>query len=44
VHGFHWAFAGAAVFVVVGLAALLALLRGRHVATANVADVEPVAA
>jgi EmrB/QacA subfamily drug resistance transporter len=44
VHGFHWAFAGAAVFVVVGLAALLALLRGRHVATANVADVEPVPA
>jgi EmrB/QacA subfamily drug resistance transporter len=44
VHGFHWAFAGAAVFVVVGLAALLALLRGRHVETANVADVEPVAA
>ncbi len=44
VHGFHWAFAGAAVFVVVGLAALLALLRGRHVATANVADVEPIAA
>jgi sugar phosphate permease len=44
VHGFHWAFAGAAVFVVVGLAALLALLRGRHVATANVADIEPVPA
>ena len=44
VHGFHWAFAGAAVFVVVGLAALLVLLRGRHVATVNVADVEPVAA
>src|SRR6266540_1823198 len=38
VHGFHWAFAGAAVFVLVGLAALLALLRGRHVETVNVAD------
>jgi len=44
VHGFHWAFAGAAVFVLVGLAALLALLRGRHVETVNVADVEPIAA
>jgi EmrB/QacA subfamily drug resistance transporter len=44
VHGFHWAFAGAAVFVLVGLVALLALLRGRHVETVNVADVEPIAA
>ena len=44
VHGFHWAFAGAAVFVLVGLAAPLALLRGRHVETVNVADVEPIAA
>jgi EmrB/QacA subfamily drug resistance transporter len=44
VHGFHWAFAGAAVFVLVGLAALLALLRGRHVETVSVADVEPIAA
>jgi len=44
VHGFHWAFAGAAVFVLVGLAALLALLKGRHVETVNVADVEPIAA
>jgi EmrB/QacA subfamily drug resistance transporter len=44
VHGFHWAFAGAAVFVLVGLVALLALLRGRHVETVSVADVEPIAA
>jgi EmrB/QacA subfamily drug resistance transporter len=43
VHGFHWAFAGGAIFVVVALVALLGLLRGRHVATVN-AEVEPAAA
>jgi EmrB/QacA subfamily drug resistance transporter len=45
VQGFHWAFAGAAVFVVVALVALLALLRGRDVATVTAdADTEPLAA
>jgi EmrB/QacA subfamily drug resistance transporter len=43
VHGFHWAFAGAAVFVLVALVALVALLRGRHVATVK-AEVAPVPA
>jgi MFS family permease len=32
VHGFHWAFAGAAAFVVAGLVLLLVLLRKEHVA------------
>jgi MFS family permease len=32
VHGFHYAFAGSAVFVIAALAALLVLLRARHVA------------
>ena len=32
VHGFQWAFAGGAVFVLGGLAIMLALLRQRHVA------------
>jgi EmrB/QacA subfamily drug resistance transporter len=32
VEGFHWAFAGAAVFVLAGLVTMLALLRSRHVA------------
>src|SRR5437868_4299774 len=32
VHGFHYAFTGAAVFVAVALVAMLALLRARHVA------------
>jgi hypothetical protein len=32
VHGFHYAFAGAAVFVLGGLAVMLAMLRKRHVA------------
>src|SRR5215218_4295 len=32
VHGFHWAFAGSALFVLAGLGAMLALLRQRHVA------------
>ena len=45
VHGFHWAFAGGAVFVVVALAALLALLRTRTVATVDAeVEVEPIAA
>ena len=45
VHGFHWAFAGGAVFVVVALAALLALLRTRTVATVDTeVEVEPIAA
>ena len=45
VHGFHWAFAGGAVFVVVALAALLALLRTRAVATVDAeVEVEPIAA
>jgi MFS family permease len=45
VHGFHWAFAGAAVFVVVSLVALLALLRPRDVATVTAeVEVEPLAA
>jgi EmrB/QacA subfamily drug resistance transporter len=33
VTGFHWAFAGAAVFVTAGLVTMLALLRRQHVAT-----------
>jgi EmrB/QacA subfamily drug resistance transporter len=32
VHGFHWAFAGAAAFVLAGLVLLLVLLRKEHVA------------
>ncbi|MGH3049874.1 MAG: MFS transporter, partial [Gaiellaceae bacterium] len=32
VAGFHWAFAGGAIFVVVALATMLAMLRKRHVA------------
>jgi len=32
VHGFHWAFAGSALFVLAGLGVMLALLRQRHVA------------
>jgi EmrB/QacA subfamily drug resistance transporter len=32
VHGFHWAFAGSALFVLGGLALMLVLLRQRHVA------------
>ena len=32
VHGFHWAFAGSAVFVLAGLGVMLGLLRQRHVA------------
>jgi EmrB/QacA subfamily drug resistance transporter len=32
VHGFHWAFAGSALFVLAGLGVMLGLLRQRHVA------------
>ena len=32
VHGFHWAFAGSAVFVLAGLGVMLGMLRQRHVA------------
>jgi EmrB/QacA subfamily drug resistance transporter len=32
VTGFHWAFAGGALFVLVGLGVMLAMLRGHHVA------------
>jgi EmrB/QacA subfamily drug resistance transporter len=46
VHGFHWAFAGAAGFVLAGLAVLLLLLRRRDVeriqAAAAQADVVPI--
>jgi EmrB/QacA subfamily drug resistance transporter len=45
VHGFHWAFAGGAVFVVVSLVALLALLRPRDAPTVTAeVGVEPIAA
>jgi MFS family permease len=39
VHGFHYAFAGAAVFVAGSLVVMLALLRKRHVARIE-ADIE----
>jgi hypothetical protein len=32
VNGFHWAFAGSALFVFAGLIAMFAMLRARHVA------------
>ncbi|MBV8256390.1 MAG: MFS transporter [Actinobacteria bacterium] len=42
VHGFHYAFAGAAMFVLGGLVVMLALLRREHVAKIEaVADAEP---
>jgi EmrB/QacA subfamily drug resistance transporter len=45
VHGFHYAFLGAAVFVAVSLVVMLALLRKRHVARIEaVAEAEPVMA
>jgi EmrB/QacA subfamily drug resistance transporter len=42
--GFHWAFAGGAVFVLAALATMLGLLRKRHVARieAEAADADPV--
>jgi EmrB/QacA subfamily drug resistance transporter len=44
VAGFHWAFAGGAIFVLVALATMLALLRKRHVARieAEASSGEPV--
>jgi EmrB/QacA subfamily drug resistance transporter len=45
VHGWHYAFAGAAVFVTLSLIVFLALLRKRHVATIEQdIETEPVAA
>jgi hypothetical protein len=32
VHGFHWAFAGGAIFVLAGLVVMLVMLRQHHVA------------
>ena len=43
VTGFHWAFAGAALFVTAGLVTMLALLRRQHVATIE-AEAAPVPA
>jgi predicted MFS family arabinose efflux permease len=44
VHGFHYAFAGAAVFVLAGLVTMLAMLRKRHVARieAEASEGQPV--
>src|SRR5690242_20146153 len=43
VHGFHYAFAGAAAFVVAALVVMVALLRRRHVARIeSAAEAEPV--
>ncbi len=45
VHGFHYAFAGGAVIVLLGLAVMVALLRKRHVAKIEaIEQAEPVAA
>jgi MFS family permease len=45
VHGFHWAFAGGAVIVLLGLAVMVALLRKRHVAKIEAIErAEPLAA
>jgi EmrB/QacA subfamily drug resistance transporter len=41
VHGFHWAFAGAAGFVFAGLVAMVAMLRRRHVARIEAEAAEP---
>jgi EmrB/QacA subfamily drug resistance transporter len=41
VRGFHWAFAGGAVFVAAALAVMLALLRKHHVARIEAAAAEP---
>jgi hypothetical protein len=40
VHGFHYAFAGAAVFVAGGLVVMLALLRKHHVAQIQATSTE----
>ncbi len=43
-HGFHYAFAGAAVFVLVALVVMTAMLRKHHVARIEAeAEAEPVA-
>jgi predicted MFS family arabinose efflux permease len=42
VAGFHWAFAGGAVFVVAALVSMLALLRKEHVARIEARAAEPV--
>jgi EmrB/QacA subfamily drug resistance transporter len=42
VAGFHWAFAGGAVFVAAALVTMLALLRKRHVARIEAEAAEPV--
>jgi len=42
VRGFHWAFAGSAIFVLAGLVALVTMLRQRDVARIE-QEVEPVA-
>jgi sugar phosphate permease len=45
VHGFHYAFVGAAAFVAAALVTMLALLRSRHVARIeSAADAEPLLA
>jgi EmrB/QacA subfamily drug resistance transporter len=44
VEGFHWAFAGGAVFVAVALVAMLALLRARHVEKIEAQAAKPVMA
>ncbi len=46
VRGFHWAFAGGALFVLAGLVVMVALLRSRHVARieAEAAEGEPALA
>jgi hypothetical protein len=43
VTGFHWAFGGAAAFILLGLVTMLALLRRRHVARIE-AEAAPVPA
>jgi EmrB/QacA subfamily drug resistance transporter len=42
VKGFHWAFAGGAVFVLAALVVMLALLRGHHVARIEAEAAEPL--
>ncbi len=44
VPGFHWAFAGGAIFVAAGLVAMVALLRKRHVARIEAQAGEPALA
>jgi hypothetical protein len=44
VAGFHWAFAGGAIFIVAALVVMLAMLRARHVARIEAEAVaQPVA-